>query len=85
MECLRRKPSRELVDQDVQPARYGMGEGWVQAFTLLTGSKEAEVRGACGHPLWQGEMGFRPPVGGLRSQAFLQWRCSDRAGEHRVP
>lgn len=25
VECLRRKPSRELVDQDVQPARYGAG------------------------------------------------------------
>lgn len=27
VECLRRKPSRELVDQDVQPARYGGGRG----------------------------------------------------------
>lgn len=44
VECLRRKPSRELVDQDVQPARYSgaVGEGWGQAFRLLAGSKTVE-------------------------------------------
>lgn len=46
VECLRRKPSRELVDQDVQPARYGywygVGEGQGQVCAHLVGSREVE-------------------------------------------
>lgn len=40
VECLRRKPSRELVDQDVQPARYGGGSGQGWASVVLAGSQD---------------------------------------------
>lgn len=45
VECLRRKPSRELVDQDVQPARYGAGS---RPPLFLLGPRRLRVEGACG-------------------------------------
>lgn len=45
VECLRRKPSRELVDQDVQPARYGAGS---RPPLSLLGPRRLRVEGACG-------------------------------------